>query len=238
MQAEGYEVTSVVVDVSKRESVTALAEKAASLGEVRYLVHTAGINATQGPVTAILAVNLLGVALVTEEFGKVIAPDGAGIVISSMAGSALPPFTAEQALALANTPADKLLDLPFAAPGNFPDSARAYAFSKRANQLRVQAANVAWGAREARINSISSGTIATSAGRAELDGPHSSYIKAMIDASNAKRPGTAADIATAIEFLLSPSAWFISGTDLLVDGGALAALQTGHVKFAATSARS
>lgn len=52
-----------MVDVSKREAVAALAEKAEISGRSSILVHTAGINADQGSVNAILAVNLPGVAL-------------------------------------------------------------------------------------------------------------------------------------------------------------------------------
>ena len=37
------------------------------------------------------------------------------------------------------------------------------------------------------------------------------------------RMGTPEDIAAAIEFLCSPAASYITGTDLLVDGGATAA---------------
>jgi NAD(P)-dependent dehydrogenase (short-subunit alcohol dehydrogenase family) len=230
LRGEGYQVTPVSVDVSSHESVAALAERAAAEGEVRYAVHTAGLSPTQASVPAILAVNLLGVALVTEEFGEVIAPGGAGVVIASMAGHTYLAFSPEQAEQLATTPADQLLSIEIANPANLPDSGAAYAFAKRANQVRVQAASVTWGVRGASINSISPGVIATPQGLAELSGASGASMRAMIDGSNAKRLGTPADIAVAVEFLLSPAAGFISGTDLLVDGGVIAALQTGHIR--------
>lgn len=231
VRAEGYQVTPVMVDVSERESVRALAEHAATLGPVRYVVHTAGLSPAQAPVAAILAVDLLGVALVIEEFCKAIAPGGAGVVIASMSGHFYPAFTGEQAVQLAITPADELLGLPIAAPVNFPSSSLAYSFAKRANLVRVQAGSVTWGAKGARINSVSPGVIATPMGQAELEGDHGTVMRAMIEHSNAKRVGTAADIAAAIEFLLSPASGFISGTDLLVDGGVTAAMQTGHIRL-------
>ena len=225
LRGEGYEVTPVVTDVSARESVAALARRAAALGEVRHVVHTAGVSPTLAPIATILAVNLLGVALITEEFGKVIATGGAGVVISSMSGHLIPAFTAEQVGQLATTPADQVLGLPIADPASFPSGGHAYAFTKRANLVQVQAASGTWGARGARINSISPGIIDTAQGRAELDSEHGAGMRAMIDGSNAKRVGTPDDIALAVDFLLSPASAFVSGTDLLVDGGAVAAMQ-------------
>ena len=222
----GCEVTPQVTDVSARGSVAELAGRAAALGEVRQVVHTAGVSPTLAPVRTILAVNLLGVALVAEEFGKVVAPGGAGVVIASMSAYLHPGFTAETARQLAATPADDLLGLPVADPAGFPSAGIAYAFTKRANLVQVQAASVAWAARGARINSISPGIIDTAQGRAELRGESGAGMRAMIDGSNAGRLGTPADIAGAVEFLLDPATSFVSGIDLLVDGGAIAAMKT------------
>ncbi|MBL7500221.1 SDR family oxidoreductase [Frankia sp. CNm7] len=227
LEGEGYAVATSVVDVSSHESVVALAKYAGTLGMVRSVVHTAGLSPVQAPVSAILAVDLLGVALVLDEFADVVAPRGAGVVIASMAGhlaSSLAPDVERQ---LATTPASELLALPATSPDRFPDSGQAYSFAKRANQVRVQAASTTWGARGARVNSISPGVIATPMGTAELTSEHGALMRMMVDASNAKRLGTPADIAAATEFLLSPGASFISGTDLLVDGGSIAAIQTG-----------
>jgi NAD(P)-dependent dehydrogenase (short-subunit alcohol dehydrogenase family) len=224
---EGYTVTSAVVDVSAPDSVAALAKQAASLGPVRDVVHTAGLSPAQAPVRAVLAVDLLGVALVLDEFGGVVAPGGAGVVIASMAGAFHPPLEQDVARQLASTPAAELLALPINDPDRFANAGAAYGFAKRANQIRVQAASTTWGARGARINAISPGIIATPMGTQELASENGAFMRMMIDASNAKRLGTPADIAAATEFLLSPAASFISGADLLVDGGTVAALQTG-----------
>jgi NAD(P)-dependent dehydrogenase (short-subunit alcohol dehydrogenase family) len=62
-----------------------------------------------------------------------------------------------------------------------------------------------------------------------LSGEHAAGMQMMINSSSARRVGTPADIAAAVEFLLSPAAGFISGADLLVDGGAVAAVHTGHL---------
>src|SRR3954462_9230938 len=133
----GHRVSTQRVDVSSRESVHALAEKAAQLGSVTQVVHTAGVSPVQAPAATILAVDLLGTALVLEELGRVIAPGGSGIVISSMAGHMFPPFDPEQEHALAHTPTDELLALPFLNPEGMGGAA--YGYAKRGNHLRVQA---------------------------------------------------------------------------------------------------
>ncbi|WP_145737226.1 SDR family oxidoreductase [Saccharopolyspora dendranthemae] len=226
LRGEGYDVAPHHVDVSSRTSVTALAEAAASLGPVAEIVHTAGLSPVQAPPAAILAVDLVGVALVLEVFGGVVAPGGAGVVIASMAGHGLAPLDPEQERALALTPADELLDLAFLDRYPGPGS---YGLAKRGNQLRVQAASAEWGDRGARINSLSPGIISTPMGQQELAGESGAGMRAMIDASAVKRLGTPADIADAVAFLLGPAASFISGTDLLVDGGVIAAARSGRV---------
>ncbi|MEU5755066.1 SDR family oxidoreductase [Streptomyces sp. NPDC047829] len=228
MRGQGHDVVTQTVDVSSRPSVTALAETAAGIGPVTQVAHTAGLSPVQASPAAVLRVDLLGTALVLEEFGRVIAPGGSGVVVSSMAGHMLPaPLSAEQEQALAHTPADELLKLPFIA-SEFPGPV-AYGLAKYGNRLRVQAAGSSWGERGARINTISPGVIATPMGQQELDGSSGESMRAMIAASGTGRLGTPDDIAGAAAFLLGPDASFITGTDLLVDGGAVAAVRAGHL---------
>ncbi|MBB3051598.1 NAD(P)-dependent dehydrogenase (short-subunit alcohol dehydrogenase family) [Prauserella isguenensis] len=219
---EGYDATPVEVDVSSQASVGALAERAAALGDVRTVVHTAGLSPVQAPVRAILDVDLLGVAYVLDAFGAVIAPGGSGIVIASMAGHSAPGSPTADVRGLATTPAADLADSPLLAEGNFAGPGVAYAFAKRVNLMQVQAASEVWGLRGARINSVSPGVIATPMGKSELGSEHGGRMRDAVAASNAKRVGTAADVAEAVAFLTGSSAGFISGTDLLVDGGVTA----------------
>ncbi|MEV0248216.1 SDR family oxidoreductase [Nocardia sp. NPDC050712] len=219
LRGEGFDVATHVVDVSSRASVAALATAASMDGRVAEVIHTAGLSPVQAPVAAIVAVDLLGVALVLEEFGAVISPGGAAVVISSMAayGAALDPQIEQQ---LAVVAPEELRELPIVS--GLTDRGAAYSVSKRGNQLRVQAASTRWGARGARVNSVSPGVIATAMGQRELDGEHGDIMRAMIAGSGTGRVGTAADIADAVAFLLGPAASFITGTDLLVDGGVIA----------------
>ncbi|WP_405956814.1 SDR family oxidoreductase [Streptomyces phaeochromogenes] len=228
LRGQGHDIVTQTVDVSSRSSVAALADAAAQLGPVVQVAHTAGLSPVQAPAAAILKVDLLGTALVLEEFGRVIAPGGAGLVISSMAGHMLPvPLSAEQVQALAHTPTDDLLDLPFTSPEVAGQAA--YPLAKYGNRLRVQAASASWGERGARINSISPGVIATPMGQQELDGDSGQIMRAMISASGTGRLGTPEDIAETAAFLLGPGATFITGNDLLVDGGVVAAIRAGRL---------
>ena len=143
-----------------------------------------------------------------------IAAGGAGVVIASMAGHLVGALPADQERALATTPTDELLSLPFLAPDVVTDPGFAYSVAKRANLLRVAAESLTWGRRGARLNSISPGVISTAMGRSELSGPHGAGMRAMVEASGTGRLGTAADIAAAATFLLSDDASFVTGTDL------------------------
>jgi len=221
LSADGHDVRTCAVDVSSAQSVKALAEDAAALGRVTQVAHTAGLSPSQADTAAVLAVDLLGVALVLDEFVDVIAPGGAGVVIASMAGHMFPALEPEQELALAHTPAADLLQLPFIS--QLSDPGFAYGIAKQANHVRVRAASAGWGRRGARINSISPGVISTPMGQHELNSPLGDGMRAMIAMSAAGRLGTPDDIAAAAAFLLGPDASFITGTDLLVDGGVIAA---------------
>lgn len=225
LRVEGYDVAPQLVDVSKAESVEKLATDAAALGPVTTVIHTAGLSPVQAPVGAILAVDLAGTAIVLDAFGAVIAPGGAGVFIASMAGH-MARLAPELEAKLATTPTAELLGLAELEVSAIADAGAAYTLSKRANALRVRTASLAWGARGARVNSISPGIISTPMGAAELAGPSGDQMRGMIAGSATGRIGTPDDIAAAIAFLTGPDSTFITGTDLLVDGGVIASLMT------------
>jgi threonine dehydrogenase-like Zn-dependent dehydrogenase len=105
LQTAGFSTSTATVDVASHDSVAALAKTANDLGSVVHVVHTAGLSPAQASPEAIIAVDLIGAAFVLEEFGRIIASGGSGIVIASQAGHMLPPLPAEQNKALARTPA-------------------------------------------------------------------------------------------------------------------------------------
>jgi NAD(P)-dependent dehydrogenase (short-subunit alcohol dehydrogenase family) len=226
LSACGHDVRSVRVDVSSHDDVTALAETASALGTIRAVVHTAGVSPVQATPQQIVDVDVIGTARVLDAFEPHVEPGTVAVCIASMAGTmtAMEPGDLEK---LATTPTEQLSALTILDPATL-DSASAYGVAKRANQARVEAASVTWGRRGGRVVSLSPGIIATPMGRAELDGPFGDIMRGMIEQSGTKRLGTADDIAAIVEFVVSPGASFITGTDLLADGGVVAALRYGH----------
>lgn len=231
LSVAGFQSSTAQVDVASAESVRALADSASQLGTVVHVVHTAGLSPAQASPQAIINVDLVGVAHVLEQFGQVIAPGGTGIVIASQAGHMLPPLPTEQNQALASTPAAELTQLPFLQPDAVTNSGAAYALAKRANILRVQAASVEWGDRGARLNSLSPGIIMTPLAMDELNSPAGAAYQQMIQASAAGRVGTPDEIGATAAFLMGRDGAFITGTDLLIDGGVIASIATGRYQL-------
>jgi NAD(P)-dependent dehydrogenase (short-subunit alcohol dehydrogenase family) len=225
----GFEVSTATVNVSSREQVHALVRTATALGDIVGVIHAAGVSPTQASPATILAVDLYGTALVLEEFGNVIARGGSGVVIASMSGHRLPPLTTEQNAALATTPTDELLALPMLQPNQVTESLHAYQISKRANALRVMAEAVRWGKRGARVNTISPGIIFTPLARDELTGPRGAGYRRMIELSPAGRGGTPDEVGAVGALLMGPDGAFITGSDILMDGGVSAAYWYGEL---------
>ena len=220
-------MTTTSVDVSSRASVQALVAKAKSIGEVCGLIHAAGVSPSQASPDTILKVDLYGTALVLEQFGNVIAPGGAGVVIASQSGHRLPPLTVEQNKALATTPVEELLALPMLQ--GVTDSLHAYQLSKRGNSLRVMDEAVRWGKRGARINTISPGIIVTPLAKDELTGPRGAGYRHMIEVSAAGRAGTPDEVGSVGALLMGADGAFITGSDFLMDGGVTAAYWFGEL---------
>ena len=229
MENAGYEVSVATVDVSSREAVHALVETATALGDVTGLIHAAGVSPSQASPATILQVDLYGTALVLQEFGNVIARGGSGVVIASQSGHRLPALSIEQNKALATTPVEELLSLPFLQLDHVTDSLHAYQLAKRGNSLRVMAEAVRWAKRGARVNTISPGIIMTPLAKDELSGPRAEGYRRMIAMSAAGRAGTPDEVGNVGALLMGPDGGFITGSDFLMDGGVTASYWYGEL---------
>lgn len=226
----GYDAVAMEVDLSSRESILSVISRAEKYGEIKHLVNSAGVSPSQAPVETILKVDLYGTAMLLEEVGRVIAPGGTGVTISSQSGHRMPALGAEIDEQLATTPVEDLLNLDVLQPRNIRDTLHAYQLAKRCNVKRVMAEAVKWGRRGARINSISPGIIVTPLAVDEFNGPRGDFYKNMFAECPAGRPGTADEVATLAELLLGQQGAFITGADFLIDGGATAAYFYGPLR--------
>ena len=229
LEDAGYECSTIKCDLGSKADILALVEFATNKGEVKYLVNAAGVSPSQAPVEEILRVDLYGTSVLLEEFGKVIAEGGSGIIISSQSGHRLPALPQEQNDALAMTPCDELLGLAFIK--EIDDTLKAYQYSKRCNVLRVMYEATRWGRRGATINSISPGIIITPLANDELHGPRKEGYLKMIEGMPARRAGTPDEVGDLAEFLMSSRGRFISGADLIIDGGCTASYWYGDLQY-------
>jgi NAD(P)-dependent dehydrogenase (short-subunit alcohol dehydrogenase family) len=224
MRGEGCDARSLACDVTDPQGVAGLAVRAGDLGGLGTLVHVAGLSPSLGDFRTIMRVNLTGVALVAEALLPHARAGSAAILIASLAAHIFRP--SDEAMAVLRDPAAPDLAEQLAAVLG-SDSAtpqRAYAHSKWGVMAYARKAAERWGEKGARIVSLSPGLIATSQGALEFD--NSAGKRAMFERSPLAREGTMLEIADAVEFLASARASFISGTDLLVDGGLAGALGT------------
>ena len=230
MNDAGFDVVPMVTDISDRASILNLIAEAQKYGPITKFVNGAGVSPSQAPIEAILKVDLYGTAVLLEEVGKVIAEGGTGVTISSQSGWRMPALTAEEDELLATTPTEDLLSLVILQPENIRDTLHAYQLAKRCNEKRVMAEAVKWGQRGARLNDIAPGIIVTPLAVDEFNGPRGDFYKSMFAKCPAGRPGTADEVANVAELLMGPAGAFISGSTILIDGGATASYYYGPLK--------
>lgn len=226
----GYDVETIIVNALEKQSVEAFAKRAAELGPVMYFIDTAGASPNQANPQHIVDLDMVGTGYAVDAFGEVMAQGGAGLIISSQAAY-MYPIPNDVEVQLVRTPTDQLKSVPFINEVALQNSGFAYMIAKRLNHLQAQrAAATTWRKRGARINTISPGIIVTPLAYDEFNANGDGYQR-MIDASAAQRVGTSDEIAEVAAFLLGEHAKFITGTDLLIDGGVIASIRAGEYQL-------
>ncbi len=206
-----------VVDVTNEDDINNLVGKATSLGSLKSLIHTAGLSPTMANAKRILEVNLVGTGLLLKSFLPLAKEGAVAVCISSMSGHFVPkegPY-----IEILKKPLDKntIATMEQMSQG---DSGAAYSFSKLGVQLIVEDQAWEWGTKGARIVSLSPGTINTPMGRQEA--AQQEQMQALLEQTPLRREGEANEIASVVKFLISDQASYITGTDILVDGGTVA----------------
>jgi NAD(P)-dependent dehydrogenase (short-subunit alcohol dehydrogenase family) len=223
-------VCTAVGDLGEPAFVVDLAARADALGDLHSLVHTAGLSPSMAGWREILHVDLAAVARLLDAFGPHVVPGSVAVCLASVSGHM---GTFDPAM-------DEVLDDPLAADlearfeslaSDEPDSGATYRLAKRGVIRLCERAAVVWGAGGGRVVSLSPGLIDTGMGRLEL--AHNPIKTRMAEitpvggnrsGSDTVLPGRTDDIANTVAFLCSDRAAFVSGCDIRVDGGLIAAM--------------
>src|SRR4051812_269250 len=210
----------VACDIAEGAAVGALVHEVGALGPLRGLVHAAGISPSMGDARRIFEVDLVGTHLVLEAFTALVQAGTAAVCFSSSAAYQVAPFVDPDQDALIGDPGAP--DFLERATTAIADPGLAYALAKRGVIRAVGRAAVAWGRRGGRVNSVAPGLIDTPMGRLEL--ARQPPMQQMLDATPLGRRGDPVEVAEVVRFLLSDAAAYVSGVDVLVDGGMLQGL--------------
>lgn len=213
----GFEALGFKCDITSEKEVAKLIEFTKKQGTFSGLIHTAGVSETVHDLDKIFNINLKGTALIVNAVYNIAEKDASIVLFSSMMGHTVPP----------NPEYDKALIHPLEESSlekvkKFvnDDPSLMYNFTKRGVLLLTKENVMRFGKKGTRINSISPGVIMTKMGLKAAE-EHPEKINQLLEMTALHRTGEADDIADVVKFLVNDDSRFISGTDILVDGGVL-----------------
>jgi len=214
----GDHVRPMACDITDEQQVDDLV---AAIGQLDAIVLTAGISGSMGTGREILAVNLIGTARVLLAVEPILRPGSVGVLFASMSGHRVPE-TPELGAVLDDPLSDRFFD-DLVALGLDPDAPQfAYPVSKRGVQRLARTRCAIWGASGARLLSVSPGINDTPMNR--LDESRHPIMAEIITTSPLGRRGRPEEVAAVVDFLTSEGASFMTGSDVLIDGGMVATI--------------
>lgn len=218
----GVEAAVHYLDVTQDESVQQLLSALEGYRSVDAIIHTIGLSPQMAGWERIIEVDLTKSVELLENLRAHLKPGGCAVCISSMS-SYLCPDNADIERGLASVLDDGFPARLQALVTSFPElenSGLAYSYAKRAMKHYVSTQAKAWGSEGKRLVSISPGLINTEMGLLESEAMQN--FEAMRKGIALDRLGEAEDIANMALFLISSKANYVTGCDILVDGGFVA----------------
>lgn len=215
----GYTAYAKACDTSKRESVRELAEYAASLGEVKNVINSAGLSPAMSDGETIVRVNALGTVYVNQEFSKVMNAGSVIVDVSSNSAYVLPSFLINKKVyELAETDEEKfvhkLVKKSHLAKGDYQRSGFAYSLSKNFVVWYAKKCAFLYGKKGIRVVSLSPGLIATDMGNLEAK-----EGGMLIPYAAEERMGKPEELGFALATVADERNGYLAGVDVLCDGG-------------------
>ncbi len=223
LKALDIDVEAFPCDVSNKASVDKLAAYAASRGNVKTVIHSAGVSGHMANAEKIFSINAVGTIYVDEAFSAIMSEGSCILNVSSMAAYMLQSDQIPiQIYKLSLQDPDAFLQTMLQVLSSMPEEQRigaAYTMSKNFVVWYTAREAMKYGRKGIRVVSISPGTFKTPMG--ELEGKAAADF-AMLGALG--RLGEPEEIAKMMAFMVSDSCSYLCGADILYDGGTVAAL--------------
>lgn len=224
LQELGYEAYAKTCDTSDRKQVRELAEYAASLGEIKNVINSAGLSPAMARPETLIRVNALGTVYINEEFSKLMHEGSVIVDVSSNSAHILPDFLAnKKVFALADQNEDlfikKILGLPSKLKG-YQASGLAYGLSKKFVVWYAAKCAFEYGKKGIRVCSLSPGLIATDMGNLESEEGGN-----LLETTAERRMGKPEELGFAIATVADERNGYLAGVDVLVDGGSVVGKQ-------------
>lgn len=217
LKGEGYDAVGISCDITNKNDVEKLVKFTSEKGSFKSLVHTAGVSGTVQDLKKIFTIDLVASEILVDAFYDLATENSVAVLLSSMMGHDVAP-NIEYDEALKNPQESDSFETVSRFVGGSSDVM--YNFAKRGVQLLTHKNANKWGQKGARIVSVSPGVIETPMALKAAE-EHPERMEMIKKATPLQRNGKPEDIADVIHFLVSDQARFITGTDILVDGGVM-----------------